>query len=523
MKFLLSLSIYLIIVIPVYGQSKTEIAWYKTYDGPVSGIDIPNAATLDNDFNLYIAGRSSGSGSGQDLLILKYARDGGRIDTIRYGQADVWEEAYSIVTDNQLNIFVSGVESPHGGSFHGIFQKYDASGDLIWSHKLPVIPVPVNGLQLGSESNIVIGFTETDTTASFIKLDSETGQDTVWANSYNTNRDYLELVDMAIDQNNNLYALAMGNFFCESDLPCVESSILKFNNEGEFEWEYSLENYRPEAIIVDSEENIFFVADQAILQKIDRSGNLIWENIIDFGFITHGITGIEVDRHGNVVICYWGRTDGTSFYYALEKQSPQGEVLWSNIYHYDETNFTVGSGLHIDADDNIYVTGHNQGLQVFKFTGQGELLWTEKKDFSTGVSYDGNWIFTNEYDEVFVAGNMANSSTGTNFLAMKINENIEVSTAPIRDEVPNKIALKQNYPNPFNPATTIEYEVIKQGEVSVRVYDQMGRFVRELVKSHHSPGMYSISFDGKNLASGIYYFRLQTSDEQHIGKAVLVK
>lgn len=516
-----------VILTPVYGQNDTEIAWYESYDGAVSGIDIPNAAALDDDFNLYIVGRSTGSGTGQDLLILKYSRDGELIDTIRYAKSGLWEEAYSIITDGQNNVFISGRTSFHGEGFIGIYQKYDTSGDLMWSHNMPGRPSQKNGIQLDSESNIVMSFVEADTMATFVKVDAETGNDSIWTKSYRLSGGYFDLVDMDIDQDDNLYALIVENYFCGTDVPCTASIVLKLSNMGELEWEYKKDNYRPNAFTSGKNGNIyvegFNEGDQPILQKIDKSGKLLWENTFTFGFLTHDITDFAVDKHGNIVICYWGRISGSSFYYALEKHSGEGDTLWTNRYNYDETNFTVGSGLHIDIDNNIYVAGHNQGLQVFKFSEEGEILWTEKQEFQEGVSYDGNWIFTNDYDEVFVAGRMADSATGYNFLAMKINENIEVSTEPISDQIPNKIKLKPNYPNPFNPSTNIEYEVIKQGNVSVRVYDQMGRFVRELVKTSHSPGTYTVQFDAQNLSSGIYYYHLKTSGEDHIGKAILIK
>src|SRR5690554_6435115 len=168
-----------------YAQNNTEVAWYRYFDGAVSGIDIPNAAALDDEFNLYIVGRSTGSGTGQDLLILKYARDGELIDSIRYAKSDSWEEAYSITIDDQNNFFISGGTASHGGGFNGIYQKYDTYGDLLWTLNISGIPSKKNGIQLDSNSNVVIGYIEADTVAICTKLDNFQGTDSLWTHKSN--------------------------------------------------------------------------------------------------------------------------------------------------------------------------------------------------------------------------------------------------------------------------------------------------------------------------------------------------
>jgi hypothetical protein len=82
----------------------------------------------------------------------------------------------------------------------------------------------------------------------------------------------------------------------------------------------------------------------------------------------------------------------------------------------------------------------------------------------------------------------------------------------INNEVPVKFELKQNYPNPFNPSTQIEYSLIKPSIVKLTVYDLMGRLLKALVNEHQSQGTYKVEFDGTNLASGTYVYKLETND-----------
>jgi hypothetical protein len=73
--------------------------------------------------------------------------------------------------------------------------------------------------------------------------------------------------------------------------------------------------------------------------------------------------------------------------------------------------------------------------------------------------------------------------------------------------------LYQNYPNPFNPSTTIKFELPKSSMVRLSVYDLPGREVTVLVNERVEAGVHEVNFDGSNLASGVYLYRLQAPIE----------
>ncbi|MCK6614571.1 MAG: 5'-nucleotidase C-terminal domain-containing protein [Ignavibacteriaceae bacterium] len=85
--------------------------------------------------------------------------------------------------------------------------------------------------------------------------------------------------------------------------------------------------------------------------------------------------------------------------------------------------------------------------------------------------------------------------------------------------------LEQNYPNPFNPSTTINYFLPKAGFVSLRIYDLSGALVTTLVDSYQEEGSYSVVFDvsSRNLASGTYFYRLESGGKSLTKKLLLVK
>jgi hypothetical protein len=85
--------------------------------------------------------------------------------------------------------------------------------------------------------------------------------------------------------------------------------------------------------------------------------------------------------------------------------------------------------------------------------------------------------------------------------------------------------LFQNYPNPFNPSTTINYSVPKTSFVSIKVYDILGNEVATLVNAEKKAGNYSVQFaaGSKQLASGVYIYRMQAGDFMVTKKLILLK
>jgi len=110
-----------------------------------------------------------------------------------------------------------------------------------------------------------------------------------------------------------------------------------------------------------------------------------------------------------------------------------------------------------------------------------------------------------------------------------------VFVKPIKDvDVQNKInsdegntpqtfSLNQNYPNPFNPSTVIEYQLPKDGFVTLKLYDILGREVSTLVNGFRAQGKYSVSFNASKLASGIYFYQLKSNGFSSIKKMILTK
>ncbi|MCU0415536.1 MAG: T9SS type A sorting domain-containing protein, partial [Ignavibacteriaceae bacterium] len=117
-----------------------------------------------------------------------------------------------------------------------------------------------------------------------------------------------------------------------------------------------------------------------------------------------------------------------------------------------------------------------------------------------------------------------------------IGETDPTNTVEVRLEIPQKISipesnnknkinyqLEQNYPNPFNPSTKISYSLPVSGQVTLKVFDTLGKEVAILVNEQKEAGIYTIEFDASNLTTGIYFYRIQIGSFTSVRKLVLLK
>jgi uncharacterized protein (TIGR02145 family) len=101
----------------------------------------------------------------------------------------------------------------------------------------------------------------------------------------------------------------------------------------------------------------------------------------------------------------------------------------------------------------------------------------------------------------------------------------DITAVSIEDKssLPKTYELRQNYPNPFNPLTQIQFELPQPSQISLTVYDLLGRVSKELVNTNYAAGRHQIKFDGSNLASGIYLYQLKTDSKVITKRMTLLK
>jgi hypothetical protein len=176
--------------------------------------------------------------------------------------------------------------------------------------------------------------------------------------------------------------------------------------------------------------------------------------------------------------------------------------------------------IEADKEENIWISSLNYsiwqggGVSVYKNN-----TWTNYTKQNSPLTED--WVNYIECDDSM------NIWIATNYGGITVyNENgIVLSNESYWDfaEVPTGYLLLQNYPNPFNPVTTIKFNIPEAGNVSLRIYDILGREIKTLVDEFKNPGNYKVDFNASSLASGVYIYRLQAGNYFSSKKMVLIK
>ena len=106
---------------------------------------------------------------------------------------------------------------------------------------------------------------------------------------------------------------------------------------------------------------------------------------------------------------------------------------------------------------------------------------------------------------------------GDGFATFSLNDIESDNLIPISSRLANA------YPNPFNPSTTLDYDISRDGIVSITVYDISGQVVEVLVDDYKFAGQYSITWNAQNYSSGVYFIGMESNGEYHTQKLMLVK
>ncbi|MHB8578862.1 MAG: T9SS type A sorting domain-containing protein [Ignavibacteriaceae bacterium] len=196
--------------------------------------------------------------------------------------------------------------------------------------------------------------------------------------------------------------------------------------------------------------------------------------------------------------------DSLNEFVAVSDVGIQGAGVYS-LTSTDGINWSGGAPPYLSQDPNAYIC-HNPG---FIGTDQGHgwsnmyVTYGASQEAITPTEY-----YTRELE--YSSWHISNNSP-------KIRVKQENSNAQV------SFSLSQNYPNPFNPSTEIKYSVAKSGLVTLKVYNLLGQEVETLINQEQKAGNYIVNFNASRLASGVYMYRIQSTDISIIKKMALLK
>lgn len=258
-------------------------------------------------------------------------------------------------------------------------------------------------------------------------------------------------------------------------------------------------NYNLE-LIGDAIPNISIIDYIAIIKRNDGASPWTWSSA-NYSVTTGTNTNPVLYYNGGTSFSDFGvggnvdnllPVELSSFTASIDKQNVK--LNWTTSHELNNRGFEIERKSSSEGWEKIgYAEGHGttNELQNYSFTDIG--LNTGNYNYRLKqIDYNGNFGYHDLSGEVIIG-------------------------------IPSKYSLAQNYPNPFNPSTIINYQLAVNSFVSLKVYDMTGKEVSSLVNEVKNAGYYSVTFDAKNLSSGIYFYSIQAGDFSNTKKMLLVK
>ena len=576
-KRLVLLVVMLLVSIPVFAQT-VDTAWVRRYNGPADTTDEAYAVAVDGSGNVYVTGKSWGSGTDYDYATIKYKPDGDTVWVRRYnGLADSTDEAYAVAVDSSGNVYVTGYSEGTGTNYDYATIKYYPNGDTAWVRRYDG---PLNNVDeamdiaIDDSNNVyVTGYSVGSGTGyDYATIKYEPNGDTAWARRYNGPGNSVDAAHaIIVDDSGNVYVTGE-SFGSGTD---YDYATIKYKPDGDTAW---VRRYNgpdnvgdvASAIVLDSSGNVYVTGSGCwseypwdyVTIKYYSNGDTAW--VRGYNGSTNGndrASDIAVDDSGNVYVTGYSDSTGTSQDYLTIKYDSSGNTLW--MKRYNCANGTdKPTAIAVDSSNNIYVTGHCGcgGMTVFdyvtiKYYANGDTAWLRKYHGPVEKGYDYAYALAlDSAGNVYVTGASQDSDTIYDYCTIKY---VQTGTG-VKDETenggkPSEFELSQNYPNPFNPSTTIPFTVHgKRGtengtfrttqksvygsqfmvhspsHTTLTIYNILGQKVRTLVDEYKLSGEYKVVWDGKDdkgksVSSGIYFYKLKVGDFSQVKKMLLIK
>ncbi|MBZ0182531.1 MAG: T9SS type A sorting domain-containing protein [Melioribacteraceae bacterium] len=226
-----------------------------------------------------------------------------------------------------------------------------------------------------------------------------------------------------------------------------------------------------------------------------ENGGLLW-NKIDLPNFTN-YANISISSYSGE-ICYMVGTDG------IYKSADAGDT-WISLNKPANTTGYYNQKIIMVSDTELYLLFYD----TFYHSNDGGGTWKL-------VKKDAHYIYPQTHENIwatYAGGIIYTSNSGV----------VSVEDESKQTNIVSDFKLFQNYPNPFNPTTSIEYSVPSNENVTLKVFDILGREVATLVNQQMNPGNYKVQFDASQLVSGVYFYRISAGNYNKTMKMLLLK
>ena len=300
--------------------------------------------------------------------------------------------------------------------------------------------------------------------------------------------------------NNPTKGLALGS---STSSPSSTSGVGLSTTDGGTNWaSLSLQGTTGVPYSVIGANNVWiYCRGTSVYSTTDNGAN--WTTAYTFTSSTNGITDLRKSRVGTTA---WAVTS--------EGQIAKGISIGLPV---ELTSFTAAANKdNVVLNWNTKTEVNNRGFEVERKSADGH--------FTTIGFVNGNGTSTEQHNYSFTDSKLAQGNYSYRLKQLDFNGNYEYSSV-VETEVttPANYSLSQNYPNPFNPSTVISFNVPTSGNVKLAVYNILGQEVSTIVNGYKEAGTYNVSFNAKNLNSGVYFYKLEAGSFSQTMKMMLTK
>jgi uncharacterized delta-60 repeat protein len=540
-KFNIFLVVFIIFYsfVPALLFAQVNTAWVVRYNGPGNGWDYAYAIAFDGSGNVYVTGNSPGSGTFSDYATIKYRSHGTQEWVVRYnGPANYYDDAYAIALDGSGNIYVTGRSCGSGEDYDYATIKYNSAGVQQWVQRY-------NGIQLGMDKasaiavdnsgNVYVtgysGSPGTPRDYATIKYNSNGVQQ--WVQRYNgPGNDNDEASAIAVDNSGNVYVTGYSPAYGTD----YDYATIKYNSAGVQQWVARYNgplNYTDyaNAIAIDNLGNIYVTGysygsgtdrDYATI-KYNSAGAEQWvQRYNGPGTLADWAEAIVVDGSGNIYVTGGSRGSGTSLDYATIKYNSTGVQQWVQRYNGPGNDYDYASAIAVDNNGNVYITGASPGSDnisncaTIKYNSQGVQQWVQRYNGPGNGDDWGQAIAVDEQSNVYVTSTSYGSGTMSDYATIKyvqtgaVEENREAQTA-------NRNSLEV-FPNPASSFFTI-HSPLSADLTKIKIFNVTGKLVGNCHAYARNDNTVRISLNG--IKNGIYF--VQVNDEIIKEKLVVTK
>ncbi|MDH5694137.1 MAG: SBBP repeat-containing protein, partial [Gammaproteobacteria bacterium] len=414
--------------------ARVDTAWVKTYNGPGNGTDYAYAIAVDGTGNVYVTGKSRGSSTNDDYATIKYGADGSEKWVSRYnGPGNVIDEAWAIAVDGAGNVYVTGRSTGSGTGYDYATIKYNPEGDTLWVKRYNGSGNSIDEaweIAVDGAGNVYVTGRSRGANDDYATIKYNSAGDTVWVRTYNGPGNGADKANaIAVDGAGNVYVTGQSRGTND------DYATIKYNSAGDTLW---VRRYNgpgngddnATAIAVDGAGNVYVTGysigtggDYATI-KYNSAGDTLWVrryngpgNGDDWAY------AIAVDGAGNVYVT--GNSYGTGYDYATIKYNPAGDTVWVKRYNGPGNSADEAKAIAVDGAGNVYVTGKSAGsgtsndYATIKYNPAGDTLWVKRyngpgngSDVAYAIAVDGT-------GNVYVTGGCTGTGTGLDYATIK--------------------------------------------------------------------------------------------------------